>query len=151
MIPILHDLPGKVNADGRLELFLVSSGNAEALLPYVDELQESGRGEKKGTIRDIPIQVEIIAVADLSGQAATPPSGIFIAGELADEELKSVVDYGIRNHVIIYSPFEGDVEKGVLGGIFIGARVLPRINKQTLELSGIRIKDLFLRVAKLYE
>ena len=67
------------------------------------------------------------------------------------DELRHIVSYGIKNHIIVFSPFEGDVEKSITAGVFIGARVQPSINMKTLKASGIQIKFFFLKVAKKYE
>jgi hypothetical protein len=57
----------------------------------------------------------------------------------------------VREHVIVYSAIEGHVEKGVLGGLDVGVRVLPYINVATLHASDVHLKELFLKVAKQHE
>ncbi len=52
--------------------------------------------------------------------------------------------------MILYSPFEGDVERGVTAGLSIEAKVLPFVNQRTLEASGVELKPFFLKVAKVH-
>lgn len=56
--------------------------------------------------------------------------------------------YGIKHRIIIFSPFQGDVERGASGGILISDRILPYLNLETMHLSDIRIKPFFLRIAE---
>ncbi len=65
--------------------------------------------------------------------------------------MQSLVRFGIDRHVIVYSPFEGDVESGILGGLSIEAQVRPYLNRATLESSHIMLKEFFLKVAKVYQ
>lgn len=78
-------------------------------------------------------------------------SAIFIAEPLDDASISQLVAYGVDQHIVIFSPFEGDVERGVLGGLSVQATVRPLINKDTLEKSQLKIKPFYLKVAKLYE
>jgi len=63
---------------------------------------------------------------------------------------RPVVRYGIDHHVIVYSPFEGDVERGILGGIAVEAQVRPYVNAATLTASNITFKSLFFKVTKVF-
>ena len=53
--------------------------------------------------------------------------------------------------MIVYSPFEGHVEKGVLGGLSVEAQVRPYVNRATVEASQITLKPFFMEVAKVYQ
>lgn len=110
-----------------------------------------GRGDKKGKIKDHPIKVHITTdITNIENQKINA-AGIFILDPLSEEILQSAADYGLQNKIVTYSPFQGDVEKGILGGLIIDTRPKPYINVDTLDKSGLRIKSFFLRVAKLYE
>ena len=56
-----------------------------------------------------------------------------------------------KNHIIVFSPFEGDVERGVQCGIAVQARVRPFLNMKSLKSAGVSLKPFFLKVAKKYE
>jgi hypothetical protein len=68
----------------------------------------------------------------------------------AQNTLKSIIKYGIDHHVIVYSPFEGHVERGVLGGLAVEAQVRPYVNLTTLDASNITLKPLFFKVTKVF-
>lgn len=96
-------------------------------------------------VRGIPIRVEVISQLPITGR---PPAGLFLASRPRDDEFAPLVQWGIRNRVIAYSPFEGHVERGFMAGLSIEAKVQPYVNRGTLEASGIRLKPFFLKVAK---
>jgi hypothetical protein len=100
-------------------------------------------------IRDIPIHVEVSNDLTMGGYAAKPPAGIFLTQPL-EEGLPVIIKFAIDKGVILFSPFQGDVEKGVLGGLHITDRVLPYINKSTMNAAGINIKQFFMRVSVIY-
>jgi hypothetical protein len=61
------------------------------------------------------------------------------------------VTYSGRNSIISFSPYEGDIERGVQGGIAVEARVRPYLNLTALRNAGIRLKSFFMEVAKKHE
>jgi hypothetical protein len=79
-----------------------------------------------------------------------PPIGLFLATPLIGAELDRVIAWSIRHGVILYSPFEGDVERGATAGLSIEAKVLPFVNQRTLDASGVELKPFFLKVAKVH-
>jgi hypothetical protein len=86
----------------------------------------------------------------MAGLGTRAPAGIFIAQAPPRAALSSLIKYGIGHHVIVYSPFEGHVELGVLGGLSVEAQVRPFLNRATLESSQISLKPFFLSVAKVF-
>ncbi len=106
-----------------------------------------------GHIRERRTRIESVSFNDyLSPERANPnPLGIFISQRLTDDELERLVRRSIEQGVILFSPFEGDVEKGVLAGLSVQASVRPYINLAVLKETGIAIKPFYLRVARTYE
>lgn len=92
------------------------------------------------------LHAEVIAQPWVSQQPA--PAAVFLAQRLDAAAFEQLRDWSIRERVILYSPFEGDVERGATAGLAIEARVQPFVNMGTLEASGIELKPFFLRVAK---
>jgi hypothetical protein len=137
-----EEIAEKQGPDGKLLL----------LLHYADDpsaAQEmAGRLEKIGNIRKIPIQVEV--TASLKDYDDTPVAGIFLTQKLS-REFDGVIRYGTEHQIIVFSPFEGDVERGASGGIVVSDRILPYVNMETVRQSEIRIKSFFLRIAVAYE
>ncbi len=125
------------------------------VLFYVDDretAEEMARflREEIGTIRDLPIRVELTDDPLLSRYDDRPPAGIFLTQRLR-HRLGMIIRYGREHRLIVFSPFAGDVERGVLAGILIGDRILPLINVEAMAASEIRFKSFFLRIAARYE
>lgn len=136
----------KTAADGSLPIYLVHANNNAAALEYQQSLQAS-----LPKLRDMPVRVQVRALSELIATDATKPAAIFITQQLNAEELQQLVQLSIAQKIILFSPFEGDVEKGVLGGLSVEATVRPFINMQTLSASHLEIKSFYLQVAKHYE
>ena len=125
---------------------------------YVDDRQRAadlaarfaGDAKAPEKIRDLDVVIELSNDPTLAAHAKRVPAGVFIAQPPKQDALKSLVRYGIQRRVIVYSPYEGHVESGVLGGLSIEAQVRPFINLATLEASHISLKEFFLKVTKVY-
>jgi hypothetical protein len=129
--------------DGSLLLVLIYRNDKKLAETVARNLEDAQR------IHDIPIRVELATIDALSQYQNTPPAGIFLVQEIRDER-ETVVSFGKRHHIIVFSPFEGDVEDGIVGGIHISDRLLPYINIEAMKASNIKIKPFFLRVSKHY-
>ena len=101
-------------------------------------------------IRGLSVVTEVTTDATFAGYAKRVPAGIFIAQPPGKQALASIIRYGIQNRVVVYSPFEGHVESGVLCGLSVEAQVRPFVNRATLAASQISLKPFFLEVAKVY-
>ena len=102
-------------------------------------------------IHGLPVFVEETTDATLAAHQARVPAAIFLAQPPDAEAVRALVKYGIAHHVIVYSPFEGHVERGVLGGLVVEAQVRPYINKETLAASRLNLKEFFLKVTKVFQ
>jgi hypothetical protein len=128
-------------------------GKLVVLFFYTDDARradELGRGSGE-PIRGLPVAVESTKDAAFGSYDRRVPAGIFVAQPPDAETLKALVRYGITHHVIVYSPFEGHVESGVLGGLVVEAQVRPYINQATLTASSISLKEFFLKVTKVWK
>jgi len=134
----------KLDAGGKLPVYLAYADDDRDAREYARSLASGMK-----SVRGIEVRVEVVALSELL-QGGIKPAAIFIAQPLEDAEIAQLVRYSIKQHVIVFSPFEGDVEKGVLGGISVEATVRPLINMRTLAASGVAIKGFYLKVAKRY-
>ena len=139
-------LPDKKQADGSIKIALL----------YVNDLENARKLEK--TLRDswtsikgIPVTLELMTVEKMQQEKPPVAAAIFVTQELLEEELQSVITYSLAQQIVIFSPFEGDVEAGVLAGLSVQATVRPLLNKQSLKKGGYDIKSFYLKVAKFYE
>lgn len=139
-------LERKVGADGKLHVQIYArdksyaDGIAALIAPKSDDPESK--------IRGLDVAVETSAALPSSDR---PLAGVFLAQAPDDAALDQLIGWGIREHVAIYSPFEGHVERGVLGGLSVEAKVRPYVNLKTLAASGIELKPFFLKVAKVHE
>lgn len=146
-----EDLEQKLNAQGQLNLALLYHDDRKQAETFATAMQESGHGSKQGKIKNYPIQIILTDRSRLKELEEQAPAALYLVQPLPDSMLEEVIRYGIDYQRMVFSPFEGDVEKGVLAGLAIEVRVLPYINQTTLRQSRIHLKSLLLKVAKIYE
>lgn len=136
----------KTNDAGELPVVLVYVNSDKEAHRFQQGLQSSFK-----TVKTIPVKVYVRTVSQLLQDDSKTPAAIFITQLLNQSELDALVRLCIERHIILFSPFEGDVEKGVLGGLSVQATVRPLINMRTLKNSQLRIKPFYLKVARQYE
>lgn len=134
----------KQTHDGKLLLLLVYRDRKK---PTIQLAKQLARIE---TIRGIPILTRVVTISELSEQPMEEVAGIFLAENL-NGEIDTVISLSESYSLISFSPFRGDVERGILGGIYISEQILPYINGPTLQASKISLKPFYLKVAKKYE
>ncbi len=140
------ELAKKADAKGELQIYLVYASSDSAALEYQQSLAKT-----MSSVRDQSVQIKLVSLAQLQARPQDKPAAIFIAQQLNNTELQLLVERSIAQQIILFSPFEGDVEKGVLGGLSVEATVQPLINMRTLDASHLQIKSFYLKVAKQYE
>jgi hypothetical protein len=138
------DLPKKTVANQLLVVFFYVDDKARAA-----DLAQRFTTEDK--IRGLSVVTEVTNDPNFAAYEKRVPAGIFIADAPAKQPLTAIIHWGITHRVIVYSPFEGHVEKGVLGGLSVEAQVRPYLNHATVEASQISLKSFFLEVAKVYQ
>ncbi|NQZ06846.1 MAG: hypothetical protein HRT35_06765 [Algicola sp.] len=146
-----RDIHRKRTVDDKLLVLLVYTNAQHNAKTFAEELENLGLGNKKGMIRNMPIKVKVINNKQLVSYREKRVAGVYLTQSLFDDELAKLVQFGIDKHVVVYSPFEGDVDKGVFGGLVIDTRIHPLINIDTMKASKLRIKSFFLKVAKKHE
>ena len=131
-------------SEGPLRLLVLYDDRREAADRTAERLREVEK------VRGIPVEVEVVAVDSLAEHTAAPFAGLFITQRLGNG-LDGVIDVARERHVVLFSPFEHDVERGVLGGVLVSDRILPQVNVRAMQQAGIRLKSFFLRIADRYE
>lgn len=133
----------------------VSDGCLRVVMLFVDsqrsadDMAERLRTSLQKGVADQPVCVTSEPLSQLHTDQHN--AAIFVSERLNDDERQQLVQYGIRQRIAVFSPFEGDVERGILGGISVEASVRPAINRTTLNASGIELKSFYLSVARIYE
>ena len=107
--------------------------------------------QKNNSVAGMKLEVESVNVKDLLVAGMRPPTALFVTERLSDDELSKLVAYAISKHIILFSPFAGDVERGATAGIAVTSRVKPYFNMNTLKQSVIEINALLMKLSKRYE
>jgi len=146
-----QDINDKHNADNGLDIVFLYTGDLQRAEKLARSFLRMGRGDKKGRVKDMPVFVHLVKDMAHIEEMEIAVAGIFILDKLSTEEIKAIALFGQNHNIVTYSPFRGDVEKGIFSGLTIDTSPKPFINAQVMNNSGIRIKSFFLRVATLYE
>lgn len=141
-----QEAEAKADEAGELPVYVLYAEDRIQADSYVDTLQL-----ELGNIRERRTRIESVSFNDYLSRKRDSPLGIFISQRLTGDELERLVRRSVEQGVILFSPFEGDVEKGVLAGLSVQASVRPYINLKALKETDIAIKPFYLRVARTYE
>lgn len=144
------DLSKKTVDDGRVLLLIYYTSDGRRAEELAKALRVAADGSEK-KIGGLPVLVETTSDPAFKTYGKRVPAGIFLSQPPDGGTLRSIVQFGIAHRVIVYSPFEGHVESGVLGGLSIGAQVRPYVNAATLQASQISLKPIFMKVTKVYQ
>jgi hypothetical protein len=140
-------LENKTAKDGSLHV--VVFGSDSGLTPEVGDLIATSGDSGKSGIRDLPVAIErVTSVAQLA--KVQQPAGVFLVAAQSPTDLQQLIRWSTDAHVVLYSPFEGDVEQGVAAGLAVEAKVQPYLNTSALQAAGVEIKPFYLKVAKVY-
>lgn len=143
-----REIENKVNTQDETDIIFIYHSNGSKAKHFARTFVRMGRLENKGQIKGSHIKVHIMRRLNSIQEANIKPAAIFLVDPLIEDRVKAIADYGIDNKIITFSPFEGDVENGILGGMVVTSRIHPFINTQTVEQSKVEIKPFFLKVAK---
>jgi hypothetical protein len=138
------NIKNKQGADGKLLLLIVYTDdqkNAESLAKNL---------RAKGSVRKISLNVQITNLKSLPKFKQQKITGLFLSQRI-NNGIDNLISFGLEKRAIVFSPFEGDVAKGVSGGLFVTDRVQPYLNVKALKSAKIHLKSFFLRVAKHYD
>ena len=137
------DITEKKRPDGALHLLLVYKDRqnlAESMRTHLKRVKK---------VHDIPIRIRITEIDELSDKVEPSLAGIFLVERIGDK-IEAIIRLGREHRAMVFSPFVGDVQRGVSSGMVITDRILPYVNVEAMRLSGIRIKPFFLRIAEQY-
>jgi len=97
------------------------------------------------------IVIELINVTEFDFGNLGRLTGLFFVQRVSAEQLKKISLYSKQFNVLTFSPFEGDIERGVMASIFVGAKIRPYFNLASLSRAGVNLKSALIRVSKTYE
>lgn len=139
------DLATKSRKPGRVVVWVIGKG--DALQQDVHELIASQTDAKRALIQNLPVKITAFQQFEQIS-ALPPPVAVFFVTPPKELEFKQWLDWSIKHHVILFSPFEGHVERGMSAGISIQAKVQPLLNQAQMQAIELKLKPFFLRVAK---
>jgi len=144
-------------ADVDISLKTTANGDLRLCLLYVDDTWNAEKAaatlgnRDDSRIRGNDITIEILPYDACVNANKKRCAGVFLTQTLNEEKLKKLARYANEQNMVVFSPFEGDVERGVQSGIAVEERVRPYLNIKALQTAEIRLKPFFLRVVKQYE
>ncbi len=93
---------------------------------------------------------KIASIREIFDRATDRNSVLFIVEPLFDNRERAI-EFSRSHQNLLFSPFKGDVEKGVMTGFEVTNKVLPAVNINALKEANINLKAFFLRIAVRYD
>jgi len=143
VIAVDQDILSKRTASGKLRLLLAYTIDRQTAERLADQLKNIVE-----TIKKNPVEIVTSNDPEKNFSASEVPCGIFLTEWLQDDEFEHIIRYAVERHIIVFSPFVGDVERGATAGIYISTKIRPFLNISTLKKSNIRVHELFRRLSK---
>ncbi|MBF0152964.1 MAG: hypothetical protein HQL64_04405 [Magnetococcales bacterium] len=139
------DIEKQKNQDGELSLLIIYQDDFKAGQQVNDILTNTTK-----TIVKSPVRIRLAAVSEL-GSIVDPVAGAFIAEQLSSVLRFEVIRFATQKRAVVFSPFAGDVEGGIMTGIHVATQVQPALNNRVIHASGMRLNQILFKVAKVYE
>jgi len=140
------DLRSKVSTTDTVRLFVVFDRDAEAARHVAEQMKNSFSNIGGLAVEFVVQNAQQAVMSGMEHSAA-----IFLSDLLTDEVFAAVMKAAIERHVLVFSPFAGDVERGATVGIAISSRIKPYFNVSTLAQSHININEKLLSISQRYE
>ena len=145
-------LPAIIAANKRLAsseqqtppVYLVYLNNNHLAKQLADGLRQSD------AVRQRKLEISNLSLSELLERDALQASALFVVEPMGDE-LEQLVEFSRQQKLLLFSPYKGDVERGVAAGFRVTDKVLPMVNMDALKQSNIFLKAFFLRIAVKHE
>lgn len=146
VVAVDQNIKAKLGAGGEMVLVLVYQTSESAAQDVAERIKA-----KSSKIGSYTVVTRVMSVAEVSALDKSSFTAIILAERLSDKNLKVLVDMSGATGRLLMSPFDGDVEKGSMVGLFIGSRIVPWFNMRALEQAGVKINAKLLKVSRRYE
>ena len=137
----------KLNKDQQVRLLFVYEREEANARDLAQRMMADSRSI--GGMRVVTDVAQVNAAYAADGQL--PPTAIFLAERFTPAHLARVMKYAEEHNRLVFSPFSGDVERGVTVGISVTNRVKPYFNVPVLERTKVEINALLMKMSKRYE
>ena len=139
----VESLEDRLAPDGSLQVLVVYEGSDAAARQAATSLNGIGK------VRGLTLNAKVLSAMALDEDREDAVSAIFIASVgLGSRQLRA---WSERYRVLVFSPFDGEVEAGAVAGLYVADRILPYINMAQAQRVGIRFKPFFLQVARQHD
>jgi hypothetical protein len=135
----------KLDKDQKARLLFVYDEDESFAQEIADRVGKDG-----SNIGGMLVSTRVASVADTLPESDIPVA-IFLVEKLSDAQLKKVIAYAESTHRLVFSPFSGDVERGVMVGISVTNRVKPYFNLPRLHSADVVVNALLMKMSKRYE
>lgn len=146
IVAVDEDIDNKLDADKRVQLVVAYSADSVSA-----QNQASALSSLIPNIGGRPLAVRALSIHRLLSADAGVVSGVFIADPFSNADLERLLAFARERHILVFSPFSGDVERGVPAGIAVGSQVKPYFNVAALNRSKIVVNPTLLRISKHYD
>lgn len=145
IVAVDNDFRNKLVEGSRAQLMFVYDRDSQYAQKLADQIKTDS-----DNIGGMDVEALIMSV---EGElpVSEPPTAIFIVEKLTDAQLQTVMEFASATHRLVFSPFLGDVERGVTVGISVTNRVKPFFNLTTLRHSKVTINALLMKMSKRHE
>ena len=138
------DLVSFLDKDNSLTVYIVYQDNNILATALENEFSRSTG------IQKYSVKYKSISHIELMQNPSVKAAALFLV-EPARENLKQIINLSFKTGTILFSPFKGDIERGVATGFQVTDKVLPMVNLTSLRRSRVNLKAFFLRIAVKYE
>ena len=133
------------SADQQLPpVYIVYLNNSHLANQLADGLRQND------AVRQRELEITSLSLAELLERNPIQASALFVS-EPMGEELEQLIEFSRQQKLLLFSPYKGDVERGVATGLRVTDKVLPMVNMDSLKQSNIFLKAFFLRIAVKHE
>ena len=146
VVAVDKDLEDKLTDDDKIKFLLIYDKDWEKANTLSTRLLK-----KITNLRGKHIEVVVKQARDVSLIFPEKAAAIFLTERLNSVQFDKIVRAGISEHITVFSPYAGDVERGATVGLAIGNRIKPYFNLNTLKASKLNINQRLLKISKRYE
>lgn len=146
IVAVDNDFRSKLGPERTARLLFVYDGDPANAKKLSEALLE-----KTGNIGGMHLVSDVADIKQPLPTGDELPVAIFLAETLDPAKLKIVMDFAREHHRLVFSPFPGDVERGVTVGISVTSRVKPYFNIAALHDTQVDINVILMKVSARYE
>ena len=146
IVALDQDLSLKQNAEGTIVLGVLYLDNRDSAEKTASIIQK-----KVKKLAGSPVKIDVLSISKLVQNTSETYAGHLLAEPLQNENIGELISHAEKHHVLLFSPFEGDIERGISSSIFVGAKIRPYFNLPALKKTRINLKPAILKVSKIYE